>query len=220
MRSLRTHRRMLARRRFTGAAPGWGHAVPLLGTEAALGMRPDQSRRAATVIAASGVEAGFRPGEKPARRVGAPRCAPSIFPPNSAPRGPGLAIAAKLRPRRRTRPAYIDARRAAVGGNERAVDLTQSEVLVTMHRLLPSALLPTSSPVRPRCCEPADEYLAEAGVGAQPRRIFLALTGPGGATRSINQRPSRGCRSASRLTAALCWCSYGRPVEPLSPAPN
>lgn len=31
-----------------------------------------------------------------------------------------------------TRPAYADAIRAAVGGNERAVDLTQSEVLVLM----------------------------------------------------------------------------------------
>ena len=37
---------------------GWTHAVPLLGTETALGMNPGPPRRASTVVSATGIEAG------------------------------------------------------------------------------------------------------------------------------------------------------------------
>lgn len=37
---------------------GWKHAVPLLGTEAALGMSSSRPRRAATVVAATGIDVG------------------------------------------------------------------------------------------------------------------------------------------------------------------
>lgn len=139
-----------------------------------------------------------RPGEKTARRVGAPRCAPSIFPPNSAPRGPGLAIAPKLRPRRRTRPAYTDARRAAVGGNERAVDLTQSEVLLTMCiTYFHPHSCPRAHPCARGAANPPTNIWQKPEWALSPDEFF-GFDRPEGATRASGQKAGKG-RAPARL---------------------
>lgn len=158
-------------------------------------MRPDQSRRAATVIAASGVEAGSDRGKTCSLRRSPALRAVDLSAQLGAART-GACHCPETEARRRTRPAYTDAVHAPVG--ERTVDLTQSEVLVTMciayfHPHSTHELTRAPAVLRTR-----RRIFGRSRSGRSAATIFLALTGPGGATRASGQKPQRR-RAPARL---------------------